>query len=63
MRDIRAKFGIYNSSQSRDIGQTSEGDDSDFRNPRQSLTKENCYNSRTNDDIDIKLGPVTKKLQ
>ena len=22
--------------------------------------KENCYNSRTSDDIDIKLGPVTK---
>ena len=22
--------------------------------------KENCHNSRTSDDIDIKLGPVTK---
>ena len=26
----------------------------------QSLIKENCHNSRTNDDIDMKLGPVTK---
>ena len=25
----------------------------------QSLTKENCHNSRTSDDIDMKLGPVT----
>ena len=26
----------------------------------QSLIKENCYNSRTSDDIDVKLRPVTK---
>ena len=26
----------------------------------QSLIKENCHNSRTSDDIDMKLGPVTK---
>ena len=26
----------------------------------QSLIKENCHNSRTNDDTDMKLGPVTK---
>ena len=26
----------------------------------QSLIKENCHNSRTSDDIDIKPGPVTK---
>ena len=25
-----------------------------------SLIKENCYNSRISDDIDMKLGPVTK---
>ena len=25
-----------------------------------SLIKENCHNSRTSDDIDMKLGPVTK---
>ena len=33
---------------------------SDFLISGQSLIKENCYNSRTSDDIDIKLGPVTK---
>ena len=26
----------------------------------QSLIKENCHNSRTSGDIDMKLGPVTK---
>ena len=26
----------------------------------QSLIKENCHNSKTSDDIDMKLGPVTK---
>ena len=28
--------------------------------PGQSLIKENCDNSKTSDDIDMKLGPVTK---
>ena len=28
--------------------------------PGQPLIKENCHNSRTSQDIDIKLGPVTK---
>ena len=31
-----------------------------FQISGQSLIKENCYNSRTTDDIDIKLRPVTK---
>ena len=26
----------------------------------QSLKRENCHNSRTSNDIDIRLGPVTK---
>ena len=26
----------------------------------QSITKENCYNSRTYDDIDMKIGAVAK---
>ena len=26
----------------------------------QFLLKENCHNSRTSDDLDMKLGPVTK---
>ena len=40
-------------------GKTQTGVD-DFRISGQSLIKENCYNSRTSDDIDMKLGPVTK---
>ena len=35
-------------------------DISNFRISGQSLIKENCHNSRTSDDIDMKLGPVTK---
>ena len=31
-----------------------------FRIPGQSLIKENCHTSRTIDDTDMKLGPVTK---
>ena len=60
IRHIRAKFGIHNSPQSLDIGQNSEGGISDFRISGQSLIKENCHNSRTSDDIDMKLGTVTK---
>ena len=60
IRDIRAKFGIHNSPQSPDIGQNSDGGISDFRISGQSLIKENCHNSKTSDDIDMKLGPVTK---
>ena len=33
---------------------------SDFWISGQSLIKGNCHNSRTSDDIDMKLGPVTK---
>ena len=49
-----------NSHQSPDVGQNSDGGISDFRISGQSLIKENCHNSRTSDDIDMKLGPVTK---
>ena len=49
-----------NSYQSPDIGQNSDRGISDFWISGQSLLKENCHNSRTSDDIDIKLGPVTK---
>ena len=49
-----------NLSQSPDIGQNSDGGISDFRISGQSLIKENCHNSRTSDDIDMKLGAVTK---
>ena len=45
---------------SPDIGQNSDGGISDFQISGQSLIKENCHNSRTSGDIDMKLGPVTK---
>ena len=60
MRDIRAKFGIPNSPQSPDIGQNWVGGISDFRISGQCYINENCHNSRTNHDIDIKLRPVTE---
>ena len=37
-----------------------DGGISDFRIPGQPFIKENCHNSRTSHDIDMKLGPVTK---
>ena len=46
--------------QSPDIEQNSDGVISNFQISDQSLIKENCRNSRTSDDIDMKLGPVTK---
>ena len=46
--------------QSPDIRQKSDRGIFDFRISGQSLIKENCHNSRTSDDIDVKLGPVTK---
>ena len=60
VRDICAKFDISNSPQSLDIGQNSDGGISNFRISGQSLIKENCHNSRTGGDIDMKLGLVTK---
>ena len=51
IRDIRAKFGIFNLSQSPDIGQNSDGGISNFRISGRSIIKENCHNSRTSDDI------------
>ena len=59
MRDIHAKFGMWNLRQSPDIGQNSDGGISNFRISCQFLIKENCHNSRTSDGIDMKLGPVT----
>ena len=60
MREIHAKFGIPNLRQSADIGKNANGSISDFLTSGQSLTKGNCHNSRTSDDIDMKLNPVTK---
>ena len=42
------------------MGKNSDVGISDFPISGQSLIKENCHNSRTSDDIDMKLGPVTK---
>ena len=58
--DISAEFGIPNLPQSPDIGKNSDGDISDFQISGQPLIKEDCHNSRTSDNIDIKIGAVTK---
>ena len=42
------------------ISSNSNGGISDFRISHQSLIKGNCHNSRTRDDIGMKLGSVTK---
>ena len=42
------------------IGQNSDGSISDFRISGQSLIKENPHKSRTTNDNDMKLEPVTK---
>ena len=60
IRDIRAKFGIPNVPHSPDIRQNSDGGISNYLVFRQSLIKVNCNISRTSDDIDMKLGAVTK---
>ena len=58
IRDICANFGAPNSPQSPDIGLNSVESISYFRISRQSLMKENCPNSISSDDIDMKLGVV-----
>ena len=47
-------------SQSPDIGQNSDKRIYDFQISGQFLINENCCNSRTTNDIDMKLGPVSK---
>ena len=44
----------------RVLGKTQTRGVSDFRISGQSLIKVNCHNSRTSDDIDMKLGPLPK---
>ena len=46
--------------QSPDIEQSSDEDISNFWISVQSLIKVNCHNCRTSDNVDMKLGPVTK---
>ena len=60
IRNIRARFGIRNLSQSPDIWKNSDGGISNFQISGQSIIKENCHNSRPSDDIHKKLGPVNK---
>ena len=60
IRDIHAKLGIPNLPQSPNIGEISDRGIPGFRISGQSFIKNNCHNSRTSDDIDMKLGPVTK---
>ena len=57
-------FSLINSKTVKDvildIGQKLDVGISDFRISGQSLIKENCHNSRTGGDIDMKLGTMTK---
>ena len=57
---IDPNLGIPYLSQSPDAGQNSDGGISDFWISGQSLIKRNCHNSRTSDDINMKLGPVPR---
>ena len=60
IRDIYAKFGIPNLSQSPDFGQNSDWGIFDFHISGPSLMNKYCPTSRISNDIDIKLGTVTK---
>ena len=60
IKNIRAKFGIPNSPRFLDTEQNSDRGISDFWISDESFIKENCHNSKTIKDIDMKLGPVTK---
>ena len=57
---MRAKVDILNSSQFPDIRQNYDVGISNFQISGQSFINENYHNSRIGDDIDMKLGPVTK---
>ena len=46
--------------QSPDIEQNSDVGISDYRISGQSFTEQNCLNSRISNDIDVKLGSVSK---
>ena len=63
MKDIRAKFGITNLTQSLDIGQNSDGGISDLPISGQSLVNKLCHNSRTSHDTNMKLGTVIKLVK
>ena len=46
--------------QSPDIGQNSDGGIFDLQISGQPSIEENCHNSRTSNDSEVKLGPITK---
>ena len=60
IRDFCARSGIFKSLQCPELGQNSGGVISDFQIPGQSLLKINWHNSKTSNDIDMKLGPIIK---
>ena len=60
IRDIIHKFDIPNLPLSPDTGQNSDRGISDFQISSQPFIEENRHNSRTSNDSDVKLGPVTK---
>ena len=60
IRDICVKSNIDNLPQSLVTGQNSDGGISEYGISGQSLIKENCHKSRTSDNIDMKIGSVTK---
>ena len=60
IRKICAKFGISNSTRHPDIEQNSDTCISNFLTSDQSFRNKNCHKSRTNHDISMKHGPVTK---
>ena len=53
-------YQLLNSPQSPNIGQNSDRGISNFLISGQYLINENCHNSGTSTDIDLKLRPVTK---
>ena len=60
IRDILTKFRIPNLTQSPDIRKNSHGGITDFQISSHSFIKENCHKSRNSNDIDMKLGQITK---
>ena len=53
-------FGVPNLPQSPDIGKNSDADIFNFQISCQSLVNVFCHDSRTIDNIEMKIGPVTK---
>ena len=63
LREIHTNFGMVNLPQYPGIEQKAEKSISDFRISGHLFINENCHNSRTSHDIDMKFGPVTWQEQ